>query len=181
MSRGLTAGQRAELWQRWKTGQSLSDIGLALGKPSGSVFGYLASRGGIPPAARCRSPRALTRAEREELSRRLSAGASLRSIAAALTRPQSTVSREVSRKWTHYFPIYERHFSSLRNKSITFLEIGVNRGGSLRMWQRYFGPLARIIGIDINERCKEHEEPGIAVRIGDQGDEKFLQGVRVWH
>lgn len=95
--RGLTANERAELWQRWKTGHSLSDISRALGKPPGSVFSYLSSSGGIPPAARCRSPRALTLAEREEISRGLSAGASLRSIAAALTRPPSTVSREVGR------------------------------------------------------------------------------------
>jgi IS30 family transposase len=97
MRRGLTASERAELWQRWKTGQSLSEIGRVLGKPPGSVFSYLSSNGGIPPVARCRSPRALTLAEREEISRGLSAGASLRSIAAALTRPPSTVSREVGR------------------------------------------------------------------------------------
>ena len=97
MSRGLTTSQRAELWHRWKTGQSLSDIGRALGKAPGSVFGYLSSNGGIAPTVRCRSPRALTLSEREEISRGLSVGASLRSIAAGLTRPPSTVSREISR------------------------------------------------------------------------------------
>ena len=95
--RGLTASERADLWQRWKTGHSLSEISRALGKPPGSVFGYLRSNGGIPPPARCRSARALTLSDREEISRGLSAGASLRSIAAALTRPPSTVSREVDR------------------------------------------------------------------------------------
>lgn len=83
--------------------------------------------------------------------------------------------RRVIQKWTHYFPVYERHFAPWRNKSLTFLEIGVSRGGSLQMWQRYFGPMAKIIGIDIKERCRQYEEPGIFVRIGDQGDEKFLQ------
>jgi hypothetical protein len=78
-------------------------------------------------------------------------------------------------KWTHYFPIYEKFFGMWRNKSITFLEIGVSRGGSLQMWQRYFGPLARIIGIDIDPACKEHESPGVFVRIGDQSDPVFLQ------
>ena len=53
--------------------------------------------------------------------------------------------RRVIQKWTHYFPVYERHFSPWRNKSLTFLEIGVSRGGSLQMWQRYFGPMAKII------------------------------------
>jgi hypothetical protein len=45
------------------------------------------------------------------------------------------------------------------------------------MWQRYFGPLARIIGIDIDPACREHESPGVFVRIGDQSDTVFLQTV----
>jgi hypothetical protein len=80
-------------------------------------------------------------------------------------------------KWVHYFPIYERHFSGWRNKSLTFLEIGVFCGGSLQMWQRFFGPLAKIVGIDINSDCKAHESPGIFVRVGDQADHLFLQTV----
>jgi cephalosporin hydroxylase len=83
----------------------------------------------------------------------------------------------VIHKWVHYFPIYERHFAWYRNKSLTFLEIGVARGGSLPMWQRYFGPLAKIVGIDIEEKCKAYEAPGIFIRIGDQSDENFLQSV----
>jgi hypothetical protein len=74
----------------------------------------------------------------------------------------------------HYFPIYEKHLSEWRNKTITFLEIGVSRGGSLQMWKRFFGPLATIVGIDINPECKAHEEDGIHVRIGDQSDPSFL-------
>jgi cephalosporin hydroxylase len=84
---------------------------------------------------------------------------------------------KVIHKWVHYFPIYERHFSWYRNKSLTFLEIGVARGGSLPMWQRYFGPMAKIVGIDIDPKCAAHEVPGTFVRIGDQSDEKFLQSV----
>ncbi len=80
-------------------------------------------------------------------------------------------------KWAHYFPIYERHFAPWRNKTVTMIEIGVFHGGSLQMWQRYFGPLATIVGIDINPECKRHEEPGIHVRIGDQSDPAFLQSV----
>jgi len=89
----------------------------------------------------------------------------------------STHDGKLMHKWPHYFPIYERHFSWYRNKSLTFLEIGVARGGSATMWQRYFGPLAKIVGIDIEEKFKEHEAPGIFIRIGDQSDEKFLQSV----
>jgi len=88
-----------------------------------------------------------------------------------------TNDQKVIHKWVHYFPIYERHFSSWRNKSLTFLEIGVSRGGSLQMWQRYFGPLTKIVGIDINPQCKEHESPGIFVRIGDQSNPIFLQSI----
>ncbi|HEV2704115.1 MAG TPA: class I SAM-dependent methyltransferase [Steroidobacteraceae bacterium] len=80
-------------------------------------------------------------------------------------------------KWSHYFPIYERHFSWYRNKALTFLEIGVANGGSLAMWQRYFGPMAKIVGIDILPKSKEAEEPGIFVRIGDQSDETFLGSI----
>ena len=80
-------------------------------------------------------------------------------------------------KWVHYFPIYERHFERWRNMTLTFLEIGVGKGGSVQMWQRYFGPLATIVGIDINPRCKAAEQPGIHVRIGDQSDPAFLQSI----
>ena len=80
-------------------------------------------------------------------------------------------------KWTHYFPIYERHFSRFRNQSITFLEIGCGGGGSLQMWKRYFGPFAQIVGIDIEPACKAYEETQIAVRIGNQNDTSFLEGI----
>jgi cephalosporin hydroxylase len=84
---------------------------------------------------------------------------------------------KVIHKWEHYFPIYERHFAPWRGRTLTFLEIGVARGGSLQMWRRYFGPLATIVGIDIDPRCKAHGEDGVHVRIGDQSDPKFLAEV----
>ncbi|HMH33204.1 MAG TPA: hypothetical protein VK543_09260, partial [Puia sp.] len=58
-------------------------------------------------------------------------------------------------KWHHYFEIYDRHFSRFRNKEINILEIGVLHGGSLQMWKEYFGPKAKIYGIDINPECKK--------------------------
>jgi len=84
---------------------------------------------------------------------------------------------KVIHKWEHYFPIYERHFAPWRDRSLTFLEIGVARGGSLPMWRRYFGPRAVIIGIDIDPRCQTHESDGVFVRIGDQSDTRFLDEV----
>ena len=80
-------------------------------------------------------------------------------------------------KVPHYFPIYERHFSKFKNHSIVFWKIGVAGGGSLQMWQRYFGPFATIVGIDINPKCKQYEENEIKVCIGDQKDKGFLQSV----
>lgn len=94
---GFSAAQRAELWNRWKKGQSLSDIGRALGKHAGSIHGVVCATGGIAPAARQRSPRSLSLAEREEISRGLAAGDSIRGIAVRLGRAASTVSREVAR------------------------------------------------------------------------------------
>jgi cephalosporin hydroxylase len=80
-------------------------------------------------------------------------------------------------KWKHYFPIYERFFRDCVDKSVTFLEIGVDSGGSLQMSKRYFGPHATIVGIDILPECKAYEEDQVAIRTGAQQDEKFLQSV----
>jgi hypothetical protein len=78
-------------------------------------------------------------------------------------------------KWSQYFPAYERHFQTWKDKSITFLEVGVAQGGSLQLWRKYFGPKSKIINIDINGGCSSLQEPGTFVRIGDQGDINFLQ------
>ncbi len=94
---GLSTAQKTELWHRWKSGQSLSDIGRALGKHAGSVHGVVSSNGGFVPAARRRSRLALALAEREEISRGMAADTSLRQIAAGIGRSPSTVSREIAR------------------------------------------------------------------------------------
>ena len=60
----------------------------------------------------------------------------------------------VIHKWKHYFPIYERHFRDYVDKPVTFIEIGCGEGGSLQMWKRYFGPHARIIGLDIDPAAR---------------------------
>jgi hypothetical protein len=83
----------------------------------------------------------------------------------------------VIHKWTHYFPVYESHLRRFVNRPVLLVEIGVGSGGSLQMWKRYLGPFAQIIGIDIEERCRDFEEDQIAIRIGDQGDEAFLLSV----
>lgn len=94
---GLSASEKADLWERWKSGQSLSDIGRALGKHAGSIHGVVSSNGGIIPLARRRSKLALGLSEREEISRGLAASDSIRTIACAIRRSPSTVSREIAR------------------------------------------------------------------------------------
>jgi len=82
-------------------------------------------------------------------------------------------------KWHHYFEIYEKHFNSYRDRPIRMLEIGVFRGGSLRMWKQYFHPESIIVGIDIDKSCKAHEraDDNVFVRIGSQADPDFLAEV----
>jgi len=81
-------------------------------------------------------------------------------------------------KWDHYIEIYDRHFSSFRNKEIVFVEIGVSHGGSLQMWREYFGEKAKLIGIDINPECKQFEEPNTEIIIGSQEDLMFLETLK---
>ena len=73
-------------------------------------------------------------------------------------------------KLFHYFDIYERHFERFRGKSPVMLEIGVFNGGSLPMWKAYFGPGTKIIGVDIDPRCKDYEAEDIEIFIGSQDD-----------
>lgn len=82
-------------------------------------------------------------------------------------------------KWHHYFDIYTKHFEAYRNRPIRMLEIGVFRGGSLRMWKEYFHPDSIIVGIDIDKTCKAHEIANrkVFVRIGSQADPAFLAAV----
>lgn len=81
-------------------------------------------------------------------------------------------------KWHHYFEIYHRHFEAFRGRSPVVLEIGVFQGGSLQMWKEYFGPGARIVGLDVDPRCRQFEEQQISVMIGDQEDRGFLAQVK---
>jgi IS30 family transposase len=93
----LSAAQRTDMWNRWKAGQSLHEIGRALGKSHVVIQFLLARHGGVAPAARRRSRRVLTLAEREDISRGIASGCSMRVIAQRVSRACSTVSREVAR------------------------------------------------------------------------------------
>jgi IS30 family transposase len=92
-----TETQKALMWERWKTGESLQQIAQLFDRNHSSINRILAETGGIRPPPRCRSPIALSLAEREEISRAVVAGQSIRSIASCLGRAPSTISREIKR------------------------------------------------------------------------------------
>jgi len=93
----LSSAQRADMWKRWKAGQSLNAIGQLLGKDKQVIYFLLARHGGIAPPVRRRSRRALTLAEREDIFRGVVSGCAMRVIAQGLHRAPSTVSREIAR------------------------------------------------------------------------------------
>ena len=92
-----TESQKALMWERWRKGDSLQQIAQLFDRNHSSVQRILAETGGIQPAQRRRSRLALTLAEREEISRSVAAGQSIRSIATLLGRAPSTISREITR------------------------------------------------------------------------------------
>jgi len=89
--------QKALMWDLWRKGESLQHIAQLFDRNHSSIQGILAQTGGIQPAPRQRSRLALSLAEREEISRSLVAGHSIRSVASRLGRAPSTISREIGR------------------------------------------------------------------------------------
>jgi transposase, IS30 family len=93
----MSWSERNELWTRWRRGESLRDIAHGLRRAPSVVYTVVAADGGIPPPPRRRSRLALSATEREEVSRQLACGHSLRAISRTLGRAPSTLSREVTR------------------------------------------------------------------------------------
>lgn len=89
----------------------------------------------------------------------------------------STQGRQVH-KWKHYFDIYHRHLQQFRGRKVKIVEFGVSLGGSAQMWHEYFGPRAKLYGIDIEPRCKNWETSWFSVFIGDQADRRFLRKLK---
>ncbi len=142
---GFTAGQSAELWDRWKRGEGLKAIGRVLGKPSSCIFSHLSVSGGIRPPSRRRSRLALTLAEREEISRGLVASRSVRSMALALGRAPSTVSREIVRnggsRWYRAAAADKRAWKqALRPKPCKLAEHGQLRQAVAAKLERNWSP-----------------------------------------
>ena len=97
MGKRFTEAEAREVWDRRQSGESLRSIGRRLGRSSGSIRAFVESWGGVAPRVRCRSVCHLSVTEREEISRGLAAGESLRCIAGRLGRAPSTISRELAR------------------------------------------------------------------------------------
>ena len=142
---GFTAGQSAELWDRWKRGEGLKAIGRVFGKPSSCIFSHLSVSGGIRPPSRRRSRLALTLAEREEISRGLVASRSVRSMALALRRAPSTISREIGRnggsRWYRAAAADKRAWKrALRPKPCKLAEHGQLRQAVAAKLERNWSP-----------------------------------------
>ena len=88
---------------------------------------------------------------------------------------------KVMTKMDHYLDVYHRLLAPWRSQDISFLEIGIWKGGSIKMWHDYFGAESRLTFLDIDPACKAFEVPGLTVEIGDQSDGIFLQDVATKH
>jgi len=87
----------------------------------------------------------------------------------------------LAHKWVPYFEAYHNHFKRFRNREggVTLLEIGVQSGGSISMWRKYFGESFTYIGLDINPEVQRFDNADwIHIHIGDSGDATFLQKIR---
>lgn len=80
-----------------------------------------------------------------------------------------------STKHSTYFPVYDTLFAKYQDRDIVFVEVGVLEGGSLFMWRDFFGPSARIIGIDFNPNAKKWEKDGFEIFIGSQSSPEFWE------
>jgi hypothetical protein len=81
----------------------------------------------------------------------------------------------VCQKWMNYFPAYERHLARFRNTRFRLVEFGVSQGGSLDLWERYFGPGAELIGVDIDPACRRFERANLRIHVCDQGDPEAMR------
>ena len=86
-------------------------------------------------------------------------------------------SERIIHKWENYFHFYEKYFSKYKDKKVKLLEIGVQNGGSLQMWNHYFGNNVSIVGMDIDNSCKILEDENIKIFIGDQNNTNHLRSL----
>ncbi len=133
---GFPAAQKTDIWSRWTAGQSLHVIGRSFGKLHTSIHSLLSHRGEIVPAVRRHSLLVLTATKREDISRGLASGSSIREIAECLERAASTVSREMARLCvlcTEPMKLITKPGSRPRGPSCAFLRSMVSCRGLLRV------------------------------------------------
>lgn len=92
-----------------------------------------------------------------------------------------TTDDRVIMKWAHYYDIYERELARYRDQPISFLEIGVFKGGSVPMWKAFFAKESRLTFIDIDPTCADRTEPGTTIEIGNQADPDFIRQIVETH
>ena len=112
--RFYSEAQKAEMWDRWQKGESLSSIGRLFETSHSAIQNVFSPTGGIRPTPRRRSCVALSSAEREEISRGIVASLSVRSIAVRLGRAPSTVSREIQRNGGQVEYAHRNRFAQAR-------------------------------------------------------------------
>lgn len=78
-------------------------------------------------------------------------------------------------KWSRYFDVYQRYLEKYEGKNITFVEVGVQNGGSMEMWSKFFGSESKLYGIDISSDCLKlkYDNPNVHIVIGDQEKPEF--------
>ena len=83
-------------------------------------------------------------------------------------------------KWAHYMRVYEKHLARFRDRDPVILEVGVAKGGSIEMWNRYFGGRCTIYGVDLMRKCQVMEDhyPNVHISRGDQADPSFWRQFR---
>lgn len=86
---------------------------------------------------------------------------------------------KTSDRWESYFPVYDRIFATYRDKNLSLLEIGIQNGGSLEIWAKYFANAFKIIGCDINPLCGNlrYRDDRISVLIGDINSTSMLKKI----
>lgn len=89
----------------------------------------------------------------------------------------SRVNERSVQKHSNYFEVYDRYLERFRGKNPTIVEIGVQHGGSLQMWEHYFQSEVQVVGIDILEDCRRFASDKVKIFIGDQSDPCFLDSV----
>ena len=170
----LTAAQKADVWRRWRQGESLTAIGRALGRIPKMVQYIVAGAGGIPPVPRQRARQALTLAEREVISRGVACGSSLRQISRDLGRAPSTVSREVRR----HGPLHGCQIGGADQRDVAVHGGGV-REGRAAVGGAGKGASGGVEGLHqiADDRCRREDPPEVRVAALDgAGDARGRPG-----